>query len=203
MVAGYILLLGLNIPFLDQWAFVHLLSRQQQHTLTLADLLAQHNEHRPFFPRLIWLALSGPTRYNVNAQLWVNALLALGTFVFFVRRAVRAWARLDLEIHLLTVPLMSLLVFNLGQRESWLQGFQTVMFLGTACAVMGLLLLSDDSGWGRYFVALVLGVIATFSVAHGLLFWPAGLLLLTASARDAPVKYEHLTETAYHHVCRL
>lgn len=72
IVGLYIFLFGLNIPFLDQWEVVSLLQKKQQGLLTLSDLLAQHNEHRPFFPRLIWIALSTFTHYNINVQLWVN-----------------------------------------------------------------------------------------------------------------------------------
>ena len=53
IVSIYIFLFGLNIPFLDQWEVVGLLEQQQQGSLSFSDLLAQHNEHRPFFPRLL------------------------------------------------------------------------------------------------------------------------------------------------------
>jgi hypothetical protein len=181
-IAIYIWRFGVNIPFMDQWSVVRLLMKQEQGVLTLIDLFAQHNEHRPFFPRLIWLTLAAFTHYNVNAELWVNFLIALGTFLFFIRRAVNTWNKAGVEWSLLLVSLFSLLVFNLGQYESWLQGIQTIMFLGMACVMIGLFLLSDHSRNSNFAAAILLGVVANFSMVNGLLYWPIGLAVLIATA---------------------
>jgi len=178
MIGIYIFLLGVNIPFWDQWEVVPLLMKKQQGVLSFADLFAQHNEHRPFFPRLIWLTLSGFTHYNVNVELWINLLIAVGTFVFVAGRVMKTWDRLGISTPPLMIPLMSLLVFNLGQRESWLQGFQTVMFLGVACVIVGIFILAENASWSSFFVAIVLGIIANYSMANGLLYWPIGLIVL-------------------------
>lgn len=78
------------------------------------------------------------------------------------------------------IPLLSLLVFNLGQRESWLQGIQTIMFLGMACVIMGLVLLAEDSTWVKFGSAILLGVIATYSMANGILYWLIGVPVILA-----------------------
>jgi hypothetical protein len=181
IVGLYIFLFGLNIPFLDQWEVVSLLQKKQQGLLTLSDLFAQHNEHRPFFPRLIWIAFSTFTHYNINVQLWVNLCLTIGTFAFFVNRAARTWEMFGVRSSSYLIPLLSLLVFNLGQRESWLQGIQTIMFLGMACVIMGLFLLSDDSSGVKFAGAILLGVIATYSMANGLLYWLIGIPVIWVS----------------------
>jgi len=188
IVGIYIFLFGLNIPFLDQWEVVILLEKKQQGLLTLSDLFAQHNEHRPFFPRLIWIALSTFTHYNVNIQLWMNLFLAIGTFVLFVNRFARTWERFGVRNSSFLIPLISLLVFNLGQRESWLQGIQTIMFLGIACVVLGLFLLAEDVSWVHFASAILLGVIATYSMANGLLYWLVGLMIVwVAPARHSRI----------------
>jgi hypothetical protein len=181
-IAIYIWRFGVNIPFMDQWRVVSLFSKEKQGTLTLVDLFIQHNEHRPFFPRLIWLMLAAFTRYNVNAELWVNFLTALGTFLFFIRRAVNTWNKAGVKWSPLLVPLFSLLVFNLGQYESWLQGIQTIMFLGMASVVIGLFLLTDHSRNSNFAAAILLGVMANFSMVNGLLYWPIGMAVLIATA---------------------
>ena len=178
MISVYVFCLGVNIPFMDQWDLVPLLQKRQQGLLTFADLVAQHNEHRPLFPRLIWLGLAALTRYNVNAELWVNLLIATGTFVFFVQMATRTWDRLGASLSPLSIPLISLLVFNLGQRESWLQGFQTVMFLGMACVVIGLFTLAGIPSWRNLLIAASLGCVATYSMVNGILYWIVGLLVI-------------------------
>lgn len=181
VVGIYIALFGLNIPFLDQWAVVPLLQQKQQGLLSLSALFAQHNEHRPFFPRLIWLTLAGFTCYNVNVELWLNLLLSGGTFAFFVNRTIKMWKQLGVSFPPLLIPLMSLLVFNLGQFESWLQGFQTVMFLAMACVIIGLFVLGENSRWRNFFFAVILGVIANYSAANGLIYWPIGLMVILAT----------------------
>ena len=178
IVSIYIFLFGLNIPFLDQWEVVGLLEKQQQGSLSFSDLLAQHNEHRPLFPRLIWIVLAELTRYNINAQLWANLFIAIGTFGFFVSRSIRTWEQCGVRAPSFLIPVLSLLVFNLGQRESWLQGIQTIMFLGTACVVIGLFLLAEGSDLVRFWGAVVLGGNGTFSMANGLLYWPIGFIVL-------------------------
>jgi hypothetical protein len=182
IVSIYIFLFGLNVPFLDQWEVVRLLEKLHQGVLSLSDLTSQHNEHRPLFPRLIWISLAGFTHYNINAQLWVNLLIAVGTFLFFVHRSVKTWKQLGISTSPLLIPLMSLLVFNLGQRESWLQGIQTIMFLGIACAIIGLFLLAEDSSRVTFWCAIALGVIANYSMANGLLYWPVGFIVLSLTA---------------------
>ena len=188
-VAAYIYFFGLNIPFWDQWANVSLLMKQQQGTLSFADLFAQHSEHRPLFPRLLWIVLAELTHYNVKAEQWTNLFIAVTVFGFFVQRSLRLWREHNLTVPPSLIPLLSLLVFNLGHRESWLQGFQTVMFLGMACVVIGLFLIVESTTIA-YISAIVLGVIATYSMVNGLLYWPIGLvvLLLTAPSKTRVIR---------------
>lgn len=181
-VALYVWRFGVNIPFMDQWRVVSLLMKQKQGELYLADLFLQHNEHRPFFPFLIWLGLAAFTKYNVNVELWANFLIALGTFLFFIRQAINTWNKAGVKWSPLLIPLFSLLIFNLGQYESWLQGIQTIMFLGMACILIGMFLLADHSQTSNFMAAVLLGVIATFSMVNGLLYWPIGLVVLTLPA---------------------
>jgi hypothetical protein len=180
-IAIYIWRFGVNIPFMDQWDELYLWIHRQRGPLVMIDLLIQHNEHRPFLPRLIWLTLAAFTSYNVNAELWVNFFIALGTFLFFIKQAMQTWNRAGVKWSPLLIPLFSLLVFNLGQYESWLQGIQTIMFLGMACVVIGLFLLADHSQNSNFAAAILLGVVANFSMVNGLLYWPIGLGVLIIS----------------------
>lgn len=178
-----IIVWGINLPFWDQWAFVPLLANYEDGHMIWTDLIAQHNEHRPLFPRLLWLGLAQITNYNVNAELWMNLVLAgMTSFVFGVYTH-RLWNRAGLENSLqwAYLPLFSLLIFNMVQWESWLLGFQTVMFLGIGCTVAGLLVITNHPDWSGLIASAVLGVIATYSMANALLFWPLGLFLIVIS----------------------
>jgi len=180
IVGIYIFAFGLNIPFWDQWGVVPLLVKQHQGTLVFADLIAQHNEHRPLFPRLIWITSAYLTNYNVNVELWINFIIAVITLGIFLWQTVHMWIELGVKATGFFVPLTVLLVFNLGQWESWLMGFQTVMFLGMACVVIGFFAIARLSGYWGLVVGIFLGFISTYSMVNGLFYWPIGVLVIYA-----------------------
>src|SRR5215472_6657949 len=69
---------GVDTPVLDEWdGTAPLFEKMADGTLGVADFFAQHNEHRIFFPRLIFFALGRLTHWNIRAELWVIWLLAL------------------------------------------------------------------------------------------------------------------------------
>ncbi|MFC2029703.1 hypothetical protein ACFLWA_03135 [Chloroflexota bacterium] len=180
VVGANIALLGLDIPFMDQWEVVPLLDRLERGTFSWPSLFAQHNEHRPVFPRLLWLSLARLTDYNTNAELWLNLGIALATFAIFLAYTSRFWRHNDIEssTRYIYIPILALLVFNTVQWESWLMGFQTVMYLGTLCVIAGFMILTNRSGWGGFVAGVLLGIVATYSMANALLYWPIGLLLI-------------------------
>lgn len=182
VIALYIHFFGLNIPFWDQWYFARHLMLRYSGQLTFDILLSQHNEHRPFFPRLIWLILAELTNYNIKAELWTNFLICIGTFTFFVHRTLRTWKEHNVNAPVILLPLLSLLIFNLGSRESWIQGFQTVMFLGMACFIIGVFFLTEKTT-GKFILSMLLGVIANFSMVNGLFYWPLGVVILILNER--------------------
>lgn len=178
IVAGYIFLLGLNIPFWDQWDFSSQLFKIQETGISFDQLISQHNEHRPFFPRIIWIVLAWLTQYNVNAELWVNFFFALITLVFFIWQSKKIWARFNVAPDPWTIPLIVLVVFNLGQWESWLIGFQTIMYLGMLSVVMGFFLLAKQASRLSFYGAIILGFVANYSMVNGLLYWVCGFFVI-------------------------
>lgn len=179
-VAISILRYGLNIPYWDQWEFLWFLTAWQDRTWTWTLLFIQHNEHRPFFPRLLWHVLASLTTYNVTAELWLNFGLALATFLVVIRYARRLWQAQGVNklVRLVAVPLLALCIFNMAQWESWLIGFQTVMFLGMFCVVAGFVVLGHELTWVRWGVGAVLGIIAIYSMGNALLYGPIGFALV-------------------------
>lgn len=69
---------GVDVPFLDEWhAFVIPLQQFDQGTLGFSALLAQHNEHRMVFPRLLTLANATLFHWNRTAEMYVTAALMI------------------------------------------------------------------------------------------------------------------------------
>ena len=64
----YTFIFSPNIPMSDQWELVSLLKN-----VDLNDLTAQHNEHRIFFPRLIYLGLAKLSHWNLKYETLISA----------------------------------------------------------------------------------------------------------------------------------
>ena len=69
---------GVDVPVLDEWdGTAPLFEKMADGSLGFGDFYTQHNEHRIFFPRLIFFALGRLTHWDIRAELWVIFLLTL------------------------------------------------------------------------------------------------------------------------------
>jgi hypothetical protein len=179
ILAGNIARYHVDVPFWDQWNFVPLLGQSYEGGIGFRDLWAQHNEHRLLFPRLIMFGLARASRYNVVWELVVILLLAATTFALLCRQLIKAARASGFSGLPWALPVFSLLVFTLGQAENWLWGWQIQIFLNVFAAVAGLSLLGRrEFRWVQFWSAAGLGILATYSFANGLIFWPLGFLAL-------------------------
>jgi hypothetical protein len=165
---------AVNVPFWDHWAFVSLLralsTKNSEWFLRL--LWNQHNEHRLLFPRLVFLLLSKISNWNVVAEIYFSLFLACLSLIglgLIYKKACRGslWG---------FIPI-SWLVFSLGQWENILWGWQMQIYLQVLGLILGIYLLSSKTVKSTA-LAIVCGVIASFSFNSGLVIWPVGLLLL-------------------------
>ena len=78
--AGYLFFLirryGVDVPFLEQWNVALLFEKLSQGTLTAADLFAQQNEYRQFFPHVLLVGIGRLTNWNVKYDLYLIFLCA-------------------------------------------------------------------------------------------------------------------------------
>lgn len=178
-----VFLYHVDVPYWDQWDFVPLIEEYHMGNVSPYTLCRQHNEHRLVFPKFIMLFLADLTHWNISFELAVNIVLAIGIFlllVFLIKRTSKthfppekAWI----------FPLVSLLVFSLSQWENWIWGWQIQIFLCILALLGGILMLTLPGLNGiRMASSIIFGVIATFSFANGLLFWPLGLVFLLFAA---------------------
>ena len=113
--------------FADQWETILFFDRLMQGTITFGDFIAQHNEHRILFPRLVFvldLWLTG-ARNGVNfAAILVCQALHLALFHRMIAlRVAEPWSRWALT------ALVAALFFGIVQWENFLWGFQ-IQFVG-------------------------------------------------------------------------
>ena len=182
----YVRAFGVNVVFADAWDMVLVFHKFFSGRLTFADLYAQHNEHRMFFPKGAELLLGLLTRYNNVAEMYVVVSCFLITAVVLL-----VAFRREIGLPLIFFVPVALLIFSFRQYENMLFGFQISFAFTQTFGVLALYLLSSSRGnFGAYAFAAALGsaTIASFSTAQGLLVWPAGLLGLLLGSGARPGK---------------
>lgn len=139
----------------------------------LADVVAVGNEHRLVTSRLLFAALYGLTgRIDFN----VIALLGLGS-LFGVVALLAATAGSLIRAARLTV-LLAALLFHLGHYENLLWSgssidhYTVVLFI--TATVVGL---TRETTAGLV-AAGILGTVASYTLAQGLVVWPLGVVVL-------------------------
>lgn len=186
MVARY----SSNFPWLDQWELIPLLEKSYQGTLSLRDLWSVFYSQRLLFPRLIMIVLARLSGWNITWELATNILLGVGILAALIYQ-IRLTAE-SVGDHRLywMIPIVSLMVFSLNQRMNWFWGWGMQTFLSVFPAVLGIILTAAPAfKWWRFLVALLLGVVATYSLANGILYWFVGLpILLVVPQANARTK---------------
>jgi hypothetical protein len=172
LIAGLIARYGVNVPFGDEWSLISLFARWHDHQMTFADLFRQHNEHRIFFPKLIYIAFAQLTHWNLRAEMFFSVFLCAGTSVCIYGLLKRTVAGSRLRRTAIWA-LSNLLLFSPSQAENWMWGFQLQMFIPTLCLIASLLILhAPNVGAWRLASACGLAIIGTYSFGNGLLLWP-------------------------------
>ncbi len=161
----FVVRFSVNVPYEDQWELINnLFIPLAQHPWQWQDFVLRQNEHLLVFPSMIFAGLAFLSHWNVQWEMSVSLGLAVATAWLLARlsysQGLAPWASL----------IAGVLVFGLGQWENWLWGFQLAWFLINFCLVAALVCLArPDYGWGGLGGAVILGVVASFSSAQGLL----------------------------------
>jgi hypothetical protein len=174
---------AVSVLFLDEWEMAPLCTKIDAHNITFADLFAQHNEHRIFFPQLAYLGIVYLSNFNVIVPMWFSfALILLMAAIMLHYIATRNGVS-DKRKYFFAA-LTSFLLFSLAQYENLLWGFQIGFVLVLFFSVLSCYFLYRMCGATRkatrnmYFVAALLSaVIDSFSSSQGLITWVTGLVI--------------------------
>jgi ABC-2 type transport system permease protein len=192
----YVSIFGVNVLYLDEWSFASLVKKYQTEGISFSFLFKQHNEHRIFFPKLLYIAVLPVSQMNSKMLMFFNAFLVLIEFFCFF------WmAKKQFNISLSNIPfwiiIIPLFVFNFRQWQNLLWAFQVAFYMVLIFAIISLFFI--DKCWSSvtkhlrflYFVLAILSaVIATFSSAMGFLVWIAGAIQIFIRNSDKP-KYKN------------
>jgi hypothetical protein len=199
--AGFPLILilqyGVNFHYWDEWdpEVVGVYIKGYQHQLTLADLLAQHNEHRLLVPRLFHLLLNLFSQWNERVAMlggWVVVCATSLGILLLIHQTVDAgtldesadasrWRRIAWRWFL-----CNLLIFTPAQLENWLSGWGFDNALPMAFITFAIVVaVSRLSVWIKLSLCLVLAAAASFSNGCGFAVWPlVGMLLAWSTSRE-------------------
>lgn len=145
-------------------------------------LLAPNNEHRMLLSRLLFA-----TSYWVTGGINFAAIAVVGNLFLLAAVVTLVWSARGGPARLRLAAVLGAFAFQLQHHENFFWGGSSIdHFLVVLAAVAALRALEGGSG-----LALAGGVAAgtgaTFTLAHGLLVWPLGVLLLAAQRRGRAV----------------
>jgi len=167
-------LLGVNTLVWDEFYYMPFIRLVREGGNWLPWLWVQHNEHRVIPMKLAMALLAPLTRWSTKAEMYLSVLLA-GLVVLGLWRLYR---RAGGESLLLFAP-VSWLVCSLSQYQNMLYGMMMCHYFTLAGVVWAFVLLARRTVPGLI-AAIFCGLVASFSIANGLLVWPVGLALLLA-----------------------
>ena len=177
------------IPYWDQWAAVFDYFRFRSGEIGVRGLFAQSNEHRIFFPRLIMFAdlawFGGRNAFNItmsDAFQVAHLVLLLWMGRPILARSSAGWA---------ACAFIAAAMLTGSQYENIYWGFQSQFVMVYLFASLSLAAAAWLPPAGRATPAalaplafcLLSAVVATFSMANGLLVWP--LVIIVALLRGA------------------
>lgn len=176
----YIKFYGVNVPFWDEWGFVPIIDKFYNNKASLFDLFAQNNEHREFFARIIMLISMYFTHYNVVTEMYISCAIASFTlFILFILYKQGFGFSLTSLIGFIPV---SWILFDFRQFDNILMGWTVHIYLAIFGLVLSIFSLKNTKKIdGMLILAVLGGVISSFSFMTGLVVWPLGFLLIFAS----------------------
>lgn len=179
---AYIASYGVNVVYWDEFAWVPLVHATQNGTLSFSALWALHNADRELFPNLVAIALALLTHWNDFYFFAFSALLLT------ISIAIMLWlCRQELQRSPLLFVAIPVFGYTLAQNENTLWAYQIAWYIVLVALLASLaILLAQPRRWVPWLiVAMMLGVVSSYSSLQGLLVWPAGLVVLLAKGRSA------------------
>ncbi len=190
IVFAVIIIYGVNVPFHDQWALVSLFEKDMLNgQLSYRDFWRPHNEHITPFSLFIQFHLAKLTAWNSKYEMLACLALAICTYGligYLFHNSINSVMRSHdyaSKFKVTRASLVTLAVFiafaffSINQWENWIWGWQVQWHVHT----LGVLLTFASLSWAHKqshllrsiaFISAVFGaVLATFSLASGILVW--------------------------------
>ena len=176
----FVFLYCYDTPYWDQWWHqLPLILKSIDGTLRFADLWTTTEEHRLFFPNLMFVGLARLSHWNPYYELAVLMGFAVANFVLVSRLILSTEGALGRKGTLWYLPVLALLMFSFSQRAIWMWGLHLMATFTSLCMVIAIFLLSRKTiAVSQVACAAGLAMVTSYSFGAGLTLWPAGLVLL-------------------------
>ena len=171
-----IVLWSVNVPYSDEWDWTDLSAAMHTGTLRWSDVWVPHNGHRQLVANLVFLVIDRFGGWNVVREELVGlACLVLGLIALY-RLLHRSMEPLAADA---AFAICAWLVAGPIAFESVLTGSN----LGWPLSAAALLIVADrvsraSRSWRDVALAATAALIASFTLAPGLIIWPCGLVIL-------------------------
>ena len=172
------LLVRLHVPLLawDEWYVLLDFQSYIAGTYRFSDLIAQHNEHRILFTRLVYFIDAQFFHLNGSFSIAVTFFLQILNAMILIwlnSKLIQSWWH-----RTLLAGFVLLMLFTLRQEQNFTNGFQvcfmgvfTAAALGIMAYVGGLEKLEAVGGqpWGRFAWAALACTVSAYTMANGVL----------------------------------
>jgi hypothetical protein len=201
----FILHFGVNLHYFDEWEpdIAGLFVKAHHHQITLADLFAQHNEHRILVPRLLLLATNPLTHWNDFAVLTMEWGVIAATsliFLYLIYRTRNGLSAGSLSIWFLC----NVLIFTPVQYENLLWGMGLANVLPTFFIMLAIAMAISRFAVGvRLIVCIILAMAATYSSGNGILAWLLVGILLIGYSQPGGMRRRRLVAAVWILACAL
>jgi hypothetical protein len=159
----FVIRYSVDVPFLDQFEQVDLLKNP-----TWQNIFNQHNEHIYIFPKIFFLILAKITHWNIRVETFFN-------WLFLQCSAFLLWGILKKNVQKENAWMAAILMcFFLTPQyfDNLLCGFQNCFQINLLAAISAVYILSMiKESWLRLHLAVIAGIITTFSGANGVFLW--------------------------------
>ncbi len=137
-------------------------------------LVAFNNEHIILFPKIVIFLLAYISDYNNKVMIIAIWLTLVAIYYLIIRFTVEKKLQDFTFVDVLYSVIVGFCLFNISQYENLLWNFQLAWFMIELCVVAGLIVLNrylDTNDKKYFYMAIILGLVASFSSLHGLAIW--------------------------------
>ena len=173
LLGNAVLNYSVDLIFADEWSiglgFIHLLQGKP----IFEELIAQQNDSRLFFPKLLFFGLAALNNFQYNT---FNNCILIFLVACFISINIFVLSRLTLPLRFwqqfLLFAIANLFIFSPMQWENWNWGIQLIVFIPIACITSALVITQLRLDFSAIsLITALLGTLSTFSYANGMLFW--------------------------------